>query len=165
MHPRPNRRQEVLNAWQQLQQHTHKNAELYCKEWGITTCLPDWVCAPSSQEGAKAQRGNQTAERLRVGVGFRGLKPTVREPGAGLEVEGCFLSGQSFSEYKLGHISPLLKNIPWPSIGYREMAMFPTVVQALYHVTHPQVFFACLPAPSCTPPIAVEGGYTTARWR
>lgn len=61
----------------------------------------------------------------------------------GLEVEGCFLSAQSFQEYKSDHISPLLKNIPWPSIAYREMATFPAAVQAVYQVTNPQVFSAC----------------------
>lgn len=94
---------------------------------------------PCTQEGAKTQRGSLTAERLWVRVGFRGLSPRVREPGAGLGVEGSFLSGQIFPKYKSDHISPLLKNTPGPSTVYRKMATFPAAVQALHQVTHPQI--------------------------
>lgn len=105
------------------------DAGLYCREWGRAACVPAWVCAPGHppRREQKPKRGSQTAERLGVSVGLRGLSPRVWEPGAGLGMEGSFLSGPSFPEHKSDHISPLLQDTPGPSAAYREMATFPSL--------------------------------------
>lgn len=128
---------------------------------GLPACQPGSVFQAIHPGGSKNPKGKRTAERLWVRVGFRGLSLRVREPGAGLGVEGSFLSGQIFPKYKYDHISPLLKNTPGPSTVYRKMATFPAAVQALHQVTHPQILS---PLPSQGLPSLCGGeGCTTAR--
>lgn len=80
---------------------------------------PTWQPGSGSVSQATYPGGSKSPQgKPDVRVGFRELSPRVREPRAGLEGEGSFLSGQSFPKYKSDHISPCLKifeGLPLPA--------------------------------------------------